>query len=297
LHPSVSIIVPVFNDEERLGGCLERLAAQTYPRDKYEVIVADNGSARDIRALVSRFPRTRLVVERKPGSYAARNAGLAIASGEIVGFTDSDCIPRVDWIERGVAALSKNHDVGLTGGRVILFHRNPRKLSLGEFYQEICGFPQQIYLETQRFAVTANLFMWRKVLDDVGHFHGDLKSAGDKEWGKRVFAAGYRQSYADDAIVEHPSRPSAYQVALKRMRTAGGILETRKINAEDDITFLDDFRRLWPIRFSQLDRFGDHPLMQSSSNRALFLSIDFMMQMAELVEIVRLRLGGSPRRQ
>ena len=106
-----------------------------------------------------------------------------------------------------------------------------------------------------------------------------------------------QQSYADDVIVEHPSRPAVRQVALKRMRTAGGKLQTREINGVDDISFLDDLRRLGSIRFHRLDQFGAHPLMQSSRKRALFLAIDYLIQMAEFVEIVRLRLGGSPRRQ
>src|SRR5262245_61424835 len=94
--PFVSVIIPVFGDVEPLATCLDHLEHQTYSRACFEVIVADNGCPDLARAVRGRD--VRVVREPKPGSYAARNAGLAIAAGEIIAFTDADCLPSADWI-------------------------------------------------------------------------------------------------------------------------------------------------------------------------------------------------------
>ena len=79
----VSVIIPVYNDAERLKKCLLALEKQTYPQAQYEVIVVDNASEENIKDVVSQFPQARLTFENSPGSYAARNQGISIAKGEL----------------------------------------------------------------------------------------------------------------------------------------------------------------------------------------------------------------------
>ena len=105
LRSLVSVIIPVYNDAERLKLCLDALARQTYPGDRYEVIVVDNGSQQDPELVTSRYEQVTLAHEACRGSYAARNTGLALARGDVLAFTNSDCIPAADWIEHGVARL------------------------------------------------------------------------------------------------------------------------------------------------------------------------------------------------
>ena len=87
--PKVSVIIPVFNDKQRLEKCLEALENQTYPKDCYQIVVVDNASTVDLKSTVMQFQQARLYYEEKPGSYAARNKGLSVATGEIIAFTDS----------------------------------------------------------------------------------------------------------------------------------------------------------------------------------------------------------------
>ncbi|MBO1348747.1 MAG: glycosyltransferase family 2 protein [Hormoscilla sp. GUM202] len=98
----VSVIIPVYNDAEPLRTCLECLENQTYPKESYEVIVVDNASQSDTASVVNEFSQAMITYEKKPGSYAARNKGISVAKGEIIAFTDADCIPAADWIEKGV---------------------------------------------------------------------------------------------------------------------------------------------------------------------------------------------------
>src|SRR5918998_5105397 len=103
--PFVSVIVPVYNDQEDLVLCLEALENQTYPKDRYEVVVVDNGSKESIEPVVSRFTCASAAREDRPGTYAARKNGLRLARGEIIAFTDADCIPTPQWLEKGVGKL------------------------------------------------------------------------------------------------------------------------------------------------------------------------------------------------
>ncbi len=93
----ISVIVPVYNTAEFIDRCMTALLGQDYPESDYEIIAVDNGSSDDSRDRLARFPVT-LVQEGKRGSYAARNAGVRVASGSILAFTDSDCAPRADWL-------------------------------------------------------------------------------------------------------------------------------------------------------------------------------------------------------
>ncbi len=107
--PFVSVIVPVYNHAEHLKLCLGALDNQTYPKNCYEVIVIDNGSddLENIKQIVNQYTQTTFTSESKPGSYAARNQGLSIVKGEIIAFTDADCIPNNNWLEKGVENLLK----------------------------------------------------------------------------------------------------------------------------------------------------------------------------------------------
>jgi glycosyltransferase involved in cell wall biosynthesis len=81
-YPFVSIIVPVYNDAERLKICLEALQTQTYPETCYEVIVIDNASDNDIKHEFRRYKNIQIEIEPRKGSYAARNKGISLAKGD-----------------------------------------------------------------------------------------------------------------------------------------------------------------------------------------------------------------------
>lgn len=228
--PRVSVILPVFNDEIRLKKCLEALEQQTYPKELYEVIVVDNASTTDLKSLVNRFQQSRYCYEAKPGSYAARNFGLGLSTGKVIAFTDSDCIPALNWIKLGVSSLQNNYEPGLIGGAINLFYKNPNRLTGVELYEGIEGFPQKKYIEQENFGATANVFTYKKIIDIVGNFNPGLKSGGDAEWGKRVAKAGYRLYYADEVEVEHPARSTYSEYYKKIIRVMGGLPEFKNPN-------------------------------------------------------------------
>jgi GT2 family glycosyltransferase len=211
-QPFVSVIIPVYNDADRLAKCLEALRVQTYATDRYEVIVVDNASTEDIHRLCHRFPQVRYVHEAQTGSYAARNRGLSFAQGEIIAFTDADCIPSAGWLWAGVSALCAQK-AGIVAGHIQFFFQAPHPTVI-EYIDALSHLRQQDYAQ-QGYGATANLFTWARVFDQVGQFDPHLLSLGDRQWGQRVSAAGYAVVYCRDAWVYHPARTTLKALIAK----------------------------------------------------------------------------------
>lgn len=231
---NVSVIVPTYRDWGRLQLCLNALVEQSYPIKHYEIIVVNN----DVK---SRAPKSLIVPanckilnEKKPGSYAARNAALMIAKGEILAFTDSDCIPQNDWLEVAVRYFKENRDCDRIGGRIKLFSKN-NKLNWAELYEVLCAFPQHRFVEDQGMAATGNMFSKKNVFESIGLFDEKLMSGGDSEWGKRANLKGFSIHYVDDCLVYHPTRPNLEEIKRKTKRLAGGHIKLASTKGKSEV--------------------------------------------------------------
>ncbi|MBF2026331.1 MAG: glycosyltransferase [Oscillatoriales cyanobacterium C42_A2020_001] len=223
--PFVSVIVPVFNDAIGLKRCLQALEQQTYPQHLYEVVVVDNGSDVDqgIAEVVAAFQQATLMYESQPGSYAARNRGISVAKGEILAFTDADCIPAQNWLEQGVKTLLQHPESGFVAGRIDISFQKPDHPTSIELYESLWyALPQQEFVENHHFGATANVLTFASVMQQVGGFDASLKSNGDREWGQRAYQAGYRPVYAETACITHPARHTLSQLHSRARRIAGG---------------------------------------------------------------------------
>jgi glycosyltransferase involved in cell wall biosynthesis len=195
---------------------------QSYPKERFEVIVVNNRSEDDILSVVEGCDGFHYEYEDKRSSYAARNRGIRTAKGEIIAFTDSDCIPDRDWIANGVKAITERPHCGMVGGKIRFFFKDQRSPSSIELFDSVFHLQQQNNIETNNYATTANMFTFNHIFDEIGHFNESLTSGGDMEWGKRVHAGGFLLSYADDVCVNHPARYSITQLHEKAMRVVGG---------------------------------------------------------------------------
>ncbi|OGW75561.1 MAG: glycosyl transferase family 2 [Omnitrophica bacterium RBG_13_46_9] len=294
-RPFVSVVIPVFNNASRLRKCLEALEAQTYSKDRYEVIVVDNASDEDVKKVVNQFVKAVFTREDYPSSYAARNKGISIAKGEVLAFTDSDCIPFPDWIEKGVENLLRSPKRGLVGGKIEVFFKHPDRPTAVELYESVSAFQQKAYVEKKRYAATANIFTSRNVLEDVGFFKPTLRSGGDGEWGRRVFFAGYEQVYADDTRVAHPARYSFSQLYRKHARVWGSRYEKEKDNPP---TFGSLIRNIAhkPIRLNELFRIFSDRKLRGFRQKIKVVFVLLFLRCAHIWEMIRLQLlGGKPK--
>ncbi|SIS10429.1 glycosyltransferase [Natronorubrum thiooxidans] len=202
--PDISIIIPVYNNEEGLDQLLKSIAKQTLQDDTFETIVVDNGST-DRTPEVARNHSVTLVFEREvQSSYAARNRGLEEASGNYIAFIDSDCIPEPDWLQTGVEPLV-NEEADLVAGRVEFLPTDPSNRSLAELYDSVSHLRTKQAVASGN-APTANLFCRQEIIESIGPFQTDIISGGDTEWTSAATDAGFRLDYAPEATVYHPAR-------------------------------------------------------------------------------------------
>ena len=210
----VSVIIPHYNDLANLERCIGLLAVQTMPRDRFEIVVADNNS----RCGIDEVRRVsgdaaRVVPAPIQGAGPARNAAVAASRGAVLAFIDSDCRPAPNWLERGLAAVSSG---GMVGGEVGVDYEDPAHPTAVEAFERVYAFDVRRYVEDIGFGVTANMFVAREIFERVGAFRTGVPE--DLDWGKRAAAAGYRWRFGDDVIVTHPARRTWTELTQKWRR-------------------------------------------------------------------------------
>lgn len=130
MTPSISVVVPSYNEEGAIGRCLASLADQTLPRGEYEVIVVDGNSADRTRAIAAEYA-DRVFVQSSPKVGGARNDGVLAAAAPLVATTDADCALPRNWVERARDALSREGVVMVYGPVDPIEDGIKNRLSLG----------------------------------------------------------------------------------------------------------------------------------------------------------------------
>src|SRR5438093_7821196 len=206
-HPSISIAVATRNRADRLDRALAALVRQNYPPDRLEIIVVDDGSRDHTRTVVDRhaagYPRLRYLSQSGRGPAAARNLAVGHARGEIVLFTDDDCVPDPDWVRELVRGFEEAH-VGGVAGRIEFV---PPGDNLGNRIAAAtngCGQPRTPDGQLD-FIVTANGSFRKAVLEQVAGFDETFPHAvhEDVDLSHRVRRAGRTLRYVDGALVYH----------------------------------------------------------------------------------------------
>ncbi len=125
--PFFSVAIATYNGAKTLARTIESLQHQTYPADRYEIIVVDDGSTQDIRVVVQPYNVRFKRLATNGGLSVARNAGLAMARGDIFAGFDDDCIAAPDWLQQ-LATGYEQANVGGVGG-VLINPNQPRNLA------------------------------------------------------------------------------------------------------------------------------------------------------------------------
>ncbi|MEM1426821.1 MAG: glycosyltransferase, partial [Cyanobacteria bacterium P01_H01_bin.130] len=216
--PFVSVIAPLYNAHDDLPGLLDCLAAQTYPRDRLELLLVDNNSQDDTFALlqgvIARFqdlgftliPLQELEIQ---SSYAARNRGIQTARGQIFAFLDGDCRPEPDWLIELVQPFlsDASKTIGMVAGEIKALPGS----SLIERYserQDILSQKHTLASDFLPYGQTANLAVRRWIFKRFGLFRSYLTTGGDADICWRMQQRSPRQTIvlAPKAIVRHRHR-------------------------------------------------------------------------------------------
>lgn len=203
--PLVSVVVPVLNGAATIGDCVRSILATEYPAERREVVVVDNGSSDETAAIVRRFP-VRCVTEVPRGHSRARNAGIRATHGEIVAFTDADCVVSTGWLRELVASFANG--AAAVGGEIVAWP----PVTAAERY---VAMRRASYLDwsthqPRPWSPAMNLAVRRETLTRVGLF--DPRFGGgceDIELAWRIADAGLELCFNRRALVFHRHRTSA----------------------------------------------------------------------------------------
>ncbi len=221
--PLVSVIVAARNSASTLGACLQALAAQDYPR--LEAIVVDDGSEDDTAA-IAEAAGARVVRTPAVGASSARNLGLQVANGEIVAFTDGDCVAGTGWATALVDALHSSGATGVGGRQVNVFP--PGRQSLRDAFEAFFraasivsdytrGDDRPRHVQHNASCCSAYLIT---AVRDVGGFTPGLWPGEDVDLDLRLAARGGTFYYVPWAVVHH-HRPGTFPWFRRMMRRYG----------------------------------------------------------------------------
>jgi glycosyltransferase involved in cell wall biosynthesis len=204
LLPFISVITAVRNEQDRIKVLLDALEEQTYPHNRFEVIVIDDASTDQTCSIVRKYGFCHLIeLKEKSNQYAALNMGATHAKGDIFLITDGDCIPEKTWIESGIKKMQETK-ADICGGNINL--ALPQNPSGASFYDSFTFLQQEDLVRRRRVAATANIFVTRTVWEACNGLNTGFGYNGDIDFVQRTQALGYKLEFAEKASVTHPTR-------------------------------------------------------------------------------------------
>lgn len=210
----VSVVVPTYKRPHLLSRCIDALLAQNFAKNEYDIIVADDSNDPQIREVTANYEGRSdnhasvhyVPVTGTHGPAAARNRGWRAARGEIIAFTDDDCVPNPDWLQQGLKAFSTEAVAAVWGTVIVPLPATPTDYERDAARLQGAGF------------VTANCFCRRSVLQAIG----GLDEAFSAPWREdsdlyfTMLERGYSVVNAPDAKVVHPIRPAPWGTSIRQ---------------------------------------------------------------------------------
>lgn len=228
--PRISVVICAYNAERTMDACLASLRHLRYPN--YEVIVVNDGSTDRTEQIARGYPEFRLISQPNKGLSVARNVGMEAATGEIVAYTDSDCVVDPDWLTYLAYKFVSTDFVGVGGPNL----PPPEDSAVAAYVAAAPGGPTHVLIddEVAEHIPGCNMAFRKKALQAIGGFDPLHRAAGDDVdvcW--RLQDAGYRIGFSPAAQVWH-FRRNTVRAYLKQQMGYG--------QAEAQLYFKHPFR-------------------------------------------------------
>jgi GT2 family glycosyltransferase len=231
-----SIVIPTYNRPERLETCLNSLTRLNYPRDRFEVIVVDDGSIKSLDGVVRPFQgalNLQFIRQENAGPAAARNTGAAQAKGKFLVFTDDDCQPTPNWLQALETCFEQDPNC-LVGGHTINeladnLYSEASQLLVDYLYSYYNADPKQAkFFTSNNFALSTESF--RK----VGFFDTTfpLAAGEDRELCDRWLHHGYQMVYVPEAQVYHAHKLSLRSFWRQHFNYGRGAFHFHQVRAK-----------------------------------------------------------------
>ena len=240
-YPFVSVVVVTFNRGSLTKPCLESLGKQTYPHNRYEVIVVDDGSTDDTVEIAKKEGVRVIEHGKNRGIPSARNTGLAAAKGEITAYIDDDAVADSHWLEYLVEPFADPH-ITATGGQTFAYkteyiaerylsaagYGNPAPLAFGKSKNLFWRF--WVYLKTMfsygistkpievQAVYTLNSAYRTSALNNIHGFDESLLTDEDTDLSIRLRKIGAHIIFIPNAIIHHRHREHILQLIRQTYR-------------------------------------------------------------------------------
>lgn len=221
-----SIVVPFLNEEEHIRHCLECLRQQDFDKSEYEIIFVDNASTDSSPEIVKEFSDVICLYEERRDPYLARNVGIQAARGEIIVFTDADCVVETGWLKAFDSAFS-DPALQIAVGR-LCFPKDSAKLV--KYYQDYYATKIRMIADTlpreTAYGHAGNMAIRKSLFDSLGLFL-PMPIVGDSEIVQRYFEhyPNDRMKYLHDAVATHMEVKTNLEL-LKKLYAYGLYSET-----------------------------------------------------------------------
>jgi GT2 family glycosyltransferase len=281
-QPDVSVIITTYQRPQQLARVLQMLALQDYPKDRFEVIVVNDGGSQPLGTVVAPFERDlqiRLIYQENGGPGAGRNIGVAQARGAMIAFTDDDCEPAPGWLtalKRG----ADSHPDSLLGGRTVSGLPLELCSTAPQLIQDIVYDFYNADPQNARFFASNNIALSAAGFRSLGGFDVGFRIASeDRDLCERWQRAGRRMVFVSNAVVCHFHRLSLAGFVRQYFRYGRGAARFHRENLRRGSTgFWDNsgLHRRWHAWFFR-------PWREESGCRAMaFMALLVVWQAANL---------------
>jgi glycosyltransferase involved in cell wall biosynthesis len=228
----ISVVIATHNRADRLMSTVDSVTGQSF-RD-YEIIVVDDGSTdstkEKVATLAKKSSRVKYFKQKQSGPAAARNLGIKKSQGDIVAFTDDDCIAPADWLEKIAAAYERFPHIAGVGGYVKPIDDELKRSIFAqlEWVEAVCTYGVEMKeksgCESGAVGGTSNMSYRKSVLDEVGGFDEHFRFAGgeDTDLKVRICSRGHKLLYIPVGVTHNRSYSFRGFLAQTRARGIGG---------------------------------------------------------------------------
>ncbi len=209
LQPYISIVICVYNGDKTLKSAIESLLRQRYPKNKYEILLIDDGSS-DLSKIIcletlnkcqENSPLIKYAYQKNRGLGSARNIGIHLSEGDYIAFMDQDAVANEDWLSHLVTGFNGNEKIGVVGGKIKILNKNSwfaNFIHWTHYYMEDKSGNEIIPI------VGTNMAFRKSVFKKVGGFFENFRAFGDETSFINVKLKSYfKKSTSNNAIVLH----------------------------------------------------------------------------------------------
>ncbi|MBZ0333688.1 glycosyltransferase [Marinobacter sp. AL4B] len=220
--PFVSILIPAFNEDKNISRCILSIDEQDYPKERYEVIVMDNGSTDRTTKIATELGVT--VIDASGLLIGGvRNAGAKVAKGDILAYIDADCLAPKNWIQSGVSLLYLESDIGAVGGGC--------DIGPSASWVERAWVINRPYIEATyvKILATGSFFITKDTFEKVGGFNETVRAGEDTEISKEIIVNNKKLILSSAIRVIHLGYPLTLRSFYERqVWQASDYVRTRK---------------------------------------------------------------------